>query len=254
MTEIGMSRRDFLRTSGAGAVGVALVGKLGEAGDDASAVKLTGDSKVHITYLLDNTGSMGFRDTRQAVIEGYADFVEQQQALDVNAVTMTLMLFNEHEVRTLYDAVLLEQIHPLVEEDYAPMGNTPLYDSIGQAIDQTEAYWHGRHNRPDKIIVVVMTDGRDNTSEQYDCDAIKARIEGKQAEGWSFVFLAANMSETDLEADIGQAITMGDAMGFTDCYTHCVPNDGLTEAYAEASKMVADLVGSGRVVTMRNKD
>lgn len=48
--------------------------------------------------------------------------------------------------------------------------------------------------RPTRIIFVVVTDGAENASEEFDRAMITKLVAAKKAAGWDFVFLSADMA------------------------------------------------------------
>jgi hypothetical protein len=87
-----------------------------------------------------------------------------------------------------------------------PRGMTALYDGIGigasalgkrlAALDETE--------RPGTVIVVVVTDGYENASQEWSREAVKTLIETQESKyNWEFNFLGANMNAAMVGAQMG---------------------------------------------------
>ena len=125
-------------------------------------------------FLLDRSGSMEscWKDT----IEGYNSFVNSQKEF---GGTMTLILF-DHEVETVYENVPIQDVVPIDETDYQPRGGTSLYDAMGKVL---------KMNLPDDTMVIILTDGEENSSAKYTGPHIKDLVELKK---WTFVYLGAN--------------------------------------------------------------
>src|SRR5690606_21084328 len=66
--------------------------------------------------------------------------------------------------------------------------------------------------RPEKVIVAILTDGLENASRDYTYERVAGAIKGRQAEDWAFVFLAANQDAIAGAAKVG--IQKQDAFGF----------------------------------------
>jgi hypothetical protein len=92
----------------------------------------------------------------------------------------------------------------LTETDYIPKGGTPLLDAIGRTVEKIKEFHKddlGDDNL--KIIVTVFTDGEENSSFEYDKDAIKKMITHLQSDGkWTFTFVGCGSIE-DVEATSG---------------------------------------------------
>ena len=79
---------------------------------------------------------------------------------------------------------------------YEPDGSTALYDALGLVFDE--------YGSEDNVIVLINTDGQDNTSMKWNRQKIKEKIEKlKQEKGWIFEFAAANQDAWAVGNDLG---------------------------------------------------
>lgn len=81
------------------------------------------------------------------------------------------------------------QLQPLLESAYeANAGSTPLFDSVGDLIEQFQAV--PDYNDPDvSFLVMAVTDGQDNSSRRYSARSLAQKIKELQAtDRWTFVF------------------------------------------------------------------
>ena len=87
-----------------------------------------------------------------------------------------------------------------------PNGGTNLLDAIGQTIHQVDAALGARKkkDRPG-VIVLIMTDGEENSSHQYNNDQIKAMVAAAEKADWSFVFLGATIDAFSVGATFGMS-------------------------------------------------
>jgi hypothetical protein len=139
------------------------------------------NTRIHA--VIDRSGSMNacLDDT----IGGWNAFVDSS---DPNAL-ISLHLF-DHEFQTVYENKKKSEIPPLTHLMYRPRGSTALLDAIGQTIKLAEPKkWS---DDEDKVIIVILTDGQENASQNFKHKYIKTLIEEKKSEGWTFVYLAAN--------------------------------------------------------------
>lgn len=145
--------------------------------------------KTHVTFVLDSSGSISkiADDTKG----GFNIFLQEQQEEEGTA-TVTLYDFSD-TVEVVYRAIPIRDAPTLDNENYRPGGKTALHDAITRAIDETgdriETMPDG--DEPDNVIVVVLTDGKENASETPQ-DVVKERVEQRQDEGWEFLFIGAN--------------------------------------------------------------
>lgn len=92
--------------------------------------------------------------------------------------------------------------------DLEPRGGTALYDALGRLITDTGTELAARpeSERPGTVLVVVLTDGHENSSQEWTHEAVKAAITRQEGEySWSFLFLGANMD----------AVAVGEQLGFS---------------------------------------
>lgn len=150
-----------------------------------------------ISVVLDKSGSMA--STRDATISGFNEMLETHQRENPDAA-LSLLLFDTvpQPVRHFPAVKFADKLTP---ETYAPGGNTALHDAIGQQIRRIEAL----DEQPDRIAFVIITDGEENQSREYDLNTVRQLIEWhtNEGKGWAFTFLGANID----------AYAVGGAMG-----------------------------------------
>ena len=154
----------------------------------------------HITVILDRTGSM--ESIREDVIGGFNAFLARQQALP-DPASLTLVQFDSQDpYEVLHAAEPIAGIPALTTERYVPRASTPLYDAMGRGILDLEARLAAMPDaeRPGKVIFVVVTDGQENASREFDRSRVTALIDAKKGLGWDFVFLSADI-DAFLDAD-----------------------------------------------------
>lgn len=72
---------------------------------------------------------------------------------------------------------------------------TALYDAIGRGATELGLALAAKpeDQRPDKVVVVILTDGYENASQEYTPGSIKEMIERQTNDySWTFTFLGAN--------------------------------------------------------------
>jgi Mg-chelatase subunit ChlD len=144
-----------------------------------------------IALVLDRSGSM--EGCRKAAIESFNAFLHEQQQTE-GLAKLTLILFDD-EYLVPIEALPVAEILPLNDDSYVPRGSTALLDAIGRTIDELGARLAAlpEQDRPVQVIVAILTDGRENSSQNYTwqqiADAIKQQSEQYR---WTFLFLGAN--------------------------------------------------------------
>ena len=151
-------------------------------------------SRSHISVILDRTGSM--QPIREDVVGGFNAFLAEQQAAP-DPATFTLVQFDSQDpYEVLHADVDIAGVPPLRLDQYVPRASTPLYDAIGRGILELEAALARQPDgqRPERVIFVIVTDGAENASREFDRKRVASLIEAKKALGWDFVFLSADMA------------------------------------------------------------
>ena len=157
---------------------------------------------THISMVLDKSGSMNsiLKDT----IGGFNGFLQSQKETPGEA-TFSLTTFNT-AVMLDYGFKDIASAEELTVDSYRPGGGTALYDAIGMTIvgcgkklaDMDETL------RPEKVIIVILTDGEENSSREYSYEAVQKLIkEQSEVYNWEFVFLGANLDAVALGATLG---------------------------------------------------
>jgi hypothetical protein len=156
---------------------------------------------THITIVLDRSGSMD--SVRDDAIGGFNTCVGEQKKLP-GAATLTLVQF-DHAYEVTHRAVNLEAVPVMTTETFVPRGRTALYDAIGRAVAETAEYVQGlaEDARPAKVVVAILTDGRENASRELDHEQIQKLLKERTAAGWDFWFLGANLDVARTARAIG---------------------------------------------------
>lgn len=145
------------------------------------------ERSILINFVLDKSGSM--ETIRSATISGFNEF-KNDQAREAGSARMTLTLFDTgfHTVAT---AAPVGDVRDLDSRTYAPNGGTALYDAVGHTLHLTDEYVAKHH--PDQVLFVIMTDGEENSSREFDRERIFRLIGERQRDaGYEFIYLGAN--------------------------------------------------------------
>lgn len=182
----------------------------------------------HICLILDRSGSMN--SVKNEIINGINVYLQGQ--IDENPCTCTLVQFDtEYEV--LYLNVPIKDVAPRNLDNFIPRGSTALLDAIGKSINDVghTLSLMNEDERPGKVVVVIVTDGQENASRNFNKTQITEMIKHQQeAYNWEFVFIGC------------------DANGIQDAYSYGI-NVSNTAQYNNTSKgiMVA-FAGSSAVL------
>jgi len=143
---------------------------------------------THIIAILDRSGSMG--SLAVEVVSNFNKFLKEQQALPGKA-KLTLAVF-DNEVKVIHDKVNLADVNPITNE-YVIGGATAMYDGIGMTLAPLLS--------KKKAIVLIHTDGYENSSKEYNKYDVKKMIDSKKK--WKFIFVGADINAADVGTGMG---------------------------------------------------
>lgn len=157
--------------------------------------KRPGTKTSHVVFVLDDSASM--QSCRDTTISGYNEFLETQKAdaVSKNIPTfVSLYKFDGDNVTGVFVRKSVAECEPLSFEQYNPQGMTNLNDAIGGVMMNINADLKktAKADR-DSIIVVILTDGQENSSRSFRAGDIKQMVSKAQEKNWGFIFLGANI-------------------------------------------------------------
>ncbi len=194
-----------------------ILDKLENAGVKA---KTTGTDEI--VCIVDRSGSM--YSIKADAEGGLNAFIEEQKT--VGNANLTIIEFDD-VIETVCEQV---NINEAEQYKLTPRNSTSLLDAIGSVISKLDKY----STDDGKTIVVVLTDGDENSSQEWTRDAIFELITERQDEnGWEFIFLASGQDAIKTAGEYGFAAS--GAMSFANTA------EGVTTGYAATSMYAASL-------------
>ena len=174
-----------------------------------------------IIVIADRSGSM--QAIKDDAIGGFNTFIEEQRKVKGDA-EVTLVLFDtEYEVP--YKSKDLKIVDNLDDETFIPRGMTALYDAIGKTIATLKEERADKNDKtlPKKVFFVIITDGQENSSREFNHKTVMDMVKECKDKGWEFVFLCADEAGLKDGAEIfGKVSThsfTADAKGMKRAYT-----------------------------------
>lgn len=150
---------------------------------------------VEIAFILDRSGSM--QSLKEFAIKGFNDFIAEQKNVLVNKeVKFSLVLF-DHQYTKHFDAIPLNDTPEINTSVYVPRGLTALLDAIGKTVTDLGVTLDNlsEDDKPEKVIIVIMTDGQENNSREYTPAQIKELIKTQEdSYNWSFMYLSSDLN------------------------------------------------------------
>ena len=175
---------------------------------------------THICIVLDASGSM---ECIENDIKGSFNTFLDKQREEPGKTVFDLFQFSS-EVERLVKSADLALFKDDLMAKYTCSGCTALNDAVCIAIDTMgkEFAEMPETERPENVLCVIITDGRENASKEFSTADVKKRIEHQQnVYQWEFLFLAANQD----------AFESGSALGIREnfCKGFCQDSRGVAD-------------------------
>lgn len=189
------------------------------------------ETVTELVLILDKSGSMGGLETD--TIGGFNAMLAKQKEVEGRCYLTTVLFDNGYKL--LHDRIDINAISPISNKEYQVGGNTALLDAIGRTIHkivnvqkQTDAAY-----RAEQVMFVIITDGQENASREFQLPQIKKMIELQQSKHkWEFVFLGANID----------AVTTADQFGISAsrAQNYHADHEGISLSYSAVANMVTN--------------
>ena len=147
---------------------------------------------LHICFVLDESGSM--YNSVDDVIGGFQKLIDEQKGEKNGECIISLYRFSS----TVKKDYIGKPVNEVPKLNYSPGGCTAMNDGVGTAIDEIGKWLSDMNEseRPSKNIIVIMTDGQENASKEYNFDTVKAKIKHQEEKySWTFVYMGTNLQD-----------------------------------------------------------
>ena len=154
--------------------------------------------RVFNLIIVDESGSMsiirkqafaGMNETLQTVRQMQEKFPDQEQHI-------SLVTFDTSHTTWHYDNTPASDTKNLDWKAYNPGGGTPLYDAMGSAISKVNA----QIADCDNVLVTVITDGEENSSQEWTLKMIRTMIEKLKKQKWTFTLIGTDNLDVETMA------------------------------------------------------
>ncbi len=150
---------------------------------------------TEIVAILDRSGSM--QNLRTDTIGGFNSFIAEQKKAEGKAV-LTLVQFDDlYQID--YEGKDINDVADLDETTYVPRGSTALLDAVGRTINAVGSRLAKlpEDQRPGQVIFLVITDGQENTSREFQAEKVKEMVKHQtDTYQWSFIFMGGGDIES----------------------------------------------------------
>jgi hypothetical protein len=146
---------------------------------------------------------------------------------------VTLVLFDD-KYEVPYRNKPINEVPLLTDKTFVPRGSTALLDAIGRTINHVGTILDSlvEDERPEHVIVVILTDGEENASHEFTNEQIKEMITHQtDVYNWQFIYIAANVDAFATAAQYG--------INLNSTYNFEATREGTQTAYRTMSHAVA---------------
>ena len=148
---------------------------------------------TELVFILDRSASM--HGLEKDTLGGFNSMMEKQKKGEGNALVTTVLF--DTEIDVIHDRLPLKSVAG---------GCTALLDAVGSTINRIGTVH--KYARPEDVpahtLVVIITDGEENSSRFYDYEDVRHMVEREKSKyGWEFIFLGANMNAIEAAAALG---------------------------------------------------
>lgn len=177
-----------------------------------------------IVFVIDRSGSMS--SIKQDMEGGLKTFIEEQKKLKLGKCDVSIYQFDD-----VYEPVFENKdIYEAPEYKLWPRNSTALYDAVGKTINAVGVQLAklNEDDRPDRVMMVIITDGQENSSREFTSEKIKELVKHQSDKyNWQFSYLGSNQD----------AWAVGGALGIDSSSTMTYANNtrGVKSAWSSLS-------------------
>ena len=144
---------------------------------------------TELVFVIDKSGSMSGLENE--TIKGFNELLNKQKRQKDKAL-ITTIFFNT-TMQFINERKDINEVKEITLNDYRVGGCTALLDAIGNAINYILNNQINDKENEYNNMVVIITDGLENSSLDFNYEKINSLINKKQKEDWQFIFLGANI-------------------------------------------------------------
>ena len=157
---------------------------------------------IHVCFIVDESSSMfpSIGDVKG----GFQKIITEQKENKEGTCAISIFRFATNVKPA--DFIMKDINKVKTELNYNPSGCTAMYDGIGVAIDEIGKVLNNmpENQRPEKNLIVIMTDGEENSSREYQPSKVREMIKHQEDKyNWTFLYIGTDISNTNDADRIG---------------------------------------------------
>jgi uncharacterized protein YegL len=157
---------------------------------------------TQMVFVLDMSGSMS--PLTMETIGGYNAMIADQKKEEGDALVTTVLF--DHRYNMIHDGVNIKEVKDMTTAEYMPTGMTAMLDAVGMTINHVGQKLAAlpEEERPEKVLFTVVTDGKDNSSKEFNWKTVRNMIKHQHDKySWVFTFLGANIDVDRVSDNLG---------------------------------------------------
>lgn len=178
--------------------------------------------KTYVAIVLDSSGSMSniSIEITQGLQSQLDMFVENDKKTPIK---LSVVVFADKAIPRFWDLSPVSAKETMEHFTYTPAGMTALCDAVGLVIEKFDVI--ANNDKEAAFLIVIMSDGQENASQEYHAPKIKEMIEERTATNrWTFTYMGANQDMWEVSQVYGIAkgntqAFYADSMGVKDAYS-----------------------------------
>ena len=147
-------------------------------------------TRVHNLIIVDESGSM--ECIRKQAFSGMNETLQtirmMQKKYPAQLQYVTLVTFDSDHTKLHYDNTPAAKTKDISWKAYNPCSCTPLYDAIGKGISKVNS----QVEEGDHVLVTIITDGYENSSEEWTLKMVRTMIEKLKKHNWTFTLIGTD--------------------------------------------------------------
>ena len=140
--------------------------------------------RAEVLMVLDKSGSM--YGLTGDTIGGFNSMIQKYREQKLPVRVTTVLFNNKSDI--LHDRQDIATVKELTDKDYVASGTTALLDALGESLTRLSNLPDVKDSKDTQVVVVIITDGQENSSTEYKKATVKDMISDLQKKGWKVMF------------------------------------------------------------------
>lgn len=155
--------------------------------------------KLFLAFVIDESGSMS--NSKDDTIGSFNSLIDEHKQMEDGVDVFVVTNFFNTSDHFVHEATYIQEVEDITEKDYTPKGGTALLDAVGNTVNYLDELVC---ENPDSLVMlVIITDGKENSSKEFNKSTIKKILKERQEMGWNLQFYGAGVEAYDDARELG---------------------------------------------------